>query len=85
MEQLLTVTYPKELAFSLKMKDNEFISEMRKLAIVKLYELGKVSSSKAAKILNLSRVDFIELLNNYQVSIFSFDSEKDLLSDVKNA
>lgn len=85
MEQLLTVTYPKELAFSLKMKDNEFISEMRKLAIVKLYELGKVSSSKAAKILNLSRVDFIELLNNYQVSIFSFDAEKDLLSDVKNA
>lgn len=63
MEQVINVTYPKQLALSLKMQDNEFVQEMQKLAIIKLYELGKISSSIAAKILNLSRVDFIELIN----------------------
>jgi len=85
MEQIINVTYPKQLAFSLKMQDNEFVQEMQKLAIIKLYELGKISSSIAAKILNLTRVDFIELINKYQVSFFSYVSEDELLNDLKNA
>jgi predicted HTH domain antitoxin len=85
MEQVINVTYPKHLAFSLKMQDNEFVQEMQKLAIIKLYELGKISSSNAAKILNLTRVDFIELINKYQVSFFSYVSEDELLNDLKNA
>ncbi len=85
MEQVINVTYPKQLAFSLKMQDNEFVQEMQKLAIIKLYELGKISSSIAAKILNLTRVDFIELINKYQVSFFSYVSEDELLNDLKNA
>jgi len=85
MEQVINVTYPKQLAFSLKMQDNEFIQEMQKLAIIKLYELGKISSSMAAKILNLTRVDFVELINKYQVSFFSYASEEELLNDLKNA
>jgi len=67
------------------MQDNEFIQEMQKLAIIKLYELGKISSSMAAKILNLTRVDFVELINKYQVSFFSYASEEELLNDLKNA
>ena len=85
MEQVINVTYPKQLAFSLKMQDNEFVQEMQKLTIIKLYELGKISSSIAAKILNLTRVDFIELINKYQVSFFSYISEEELLNDLKNA
>jgi len=85
MEQVINVTYPKQLAFSLKMQDNEFVQEMQKLTIIKLYELGKISSSIAAKILNLTRVDFIELINKYQVSFFSYVSEDELLNDLKNA
>ena len=85
MEQFINVTYPKQLAFSLKMQDNEFVQEMQKLTIIKLYELGKISSSIAAKILNLTRVDFIELINKYQVSFFSYVSEDELLNDLKNA
>jgi predicted HTH domain antitoxin len=67
------------------MQDNEFMQEMQKLAIIKLYELGKISSSIAAKILNLTRVDFIELINKYQISVFSYVSEDELLNDLKNA
>jgi len=85
MEQVINVTYPKQLAFSLKMQDNEFVQEMQKLSIIKLYELGKISSSIAAKILNLTRVDFIELINKYQISFFSYVSDDELLNDLKNA
>jgi len=67
------------------MQDNEFVQEMQKLAIIKLYELGKISSSIAAKILNLTRVDFIELINKYQISFFSYVSDDELLNDLKNA
>ncbi len=85
MEQVINVTYPKQLAFSLKMQDSEFVIEMQKLSIIKLYELGKISSSMAAKILNLTRVGFIELINKNQVSFFSCISEDEIFSDLKNA
>jgi len=85
MENIITVSYPKELAFTLKMQDNEFVNEMRKLTVVKLYEIGKISSSLASKILNLNRVDFLELINKYEVSFFSHKSENELLNDLQNA
>ncbi len=84
-EKVLTVSYPKELAFALKMQDKEFINEMRKLTVVKLYEIGKISSSFAAKVLNLNRVVFLELINNYQISFFYHRSDDELLNDFKNA
>lgn len=85
MESVLNVSYPKQLAFSLKMQESEFVNEMRKLAIIKLYEIGKISSGSAAKVLHISRVDFIELINKYQVSFFSFASDNEILNDLKNA
>ncbi len=85
MEQLLTVSYPKQLARSLKMQDHEFVVEMKKLAIVKLYEIGKISSSVAAKVLGLNRVEFVALLHEYKVSFFVFSSENDILNDWNNA
>ena len=85
MENIITVSYPKELAFTLKMQDNEFVNEMRKLTVVKLYEIGKISSSLASKILNLNRVDFLEIINKYEVSFFSHKSEDELINDLQNA
>lgn len=85
MEQDIIVSYPKQLAFSLKMGNNEFVQEMQRLSIVKLYELGKISSSVAAETLNLTRVDFIELISKYKISFFSYVSDNELLKDFKNA
>ena len=65
----IQVSFPEEFGFALKMKEPEFANEMRRLAIVKLYELGKLSSGKAAELLGISRVVFLELVGSYQVSI----------------
>ncbi|MDR3188707.1 MAG: UPF0175 family protein, partial [Prevotellaceae bacterium] len=59
MEKQITISYPETLAFSLKMGYNEFEHEMKTISVVKLYELGKISSGIAANILGTSRLDFL--------------------------
>jgi len=85
MERLIAVTYPESLANSLKLADKEFEKEIKTISLIKLYELGKVSSGTAAKILGINRVDFIEKVGEYQVSIFNFHDENELNEDIANA
>ncbi len=44
MERLIKINYPESLAFSLKMENQEFKDEIKTLSLIKLYELGKISS-----------------------------------------
>jgi predicted HTH domain antitoxin len=85
MERLITINYPESLAFSLKMENKEFKSEIKTISLIKLYELGKISSGLAAKLLNITRIDFIELLQKYNVSYFHKGLENELESDLRNA
>lgn len=85
MERVISINYPESLAFSLKMENHEFMNEMKTISLVKLYELGKISSGKAAQLLNISRVDFLELLRKYKVSCFHEGLENELESDFRNA
>ena len=43
-------------------------------AVVKWFELGRVSQGKASEILGLSRAEFAELLTSYRVSAWQFSS-----------
>ncbi|HHG73868.1 MAG TPA: UPF0175 family protein [Persephonella sp.] len=58
--------------------------EIKIAALAKLYELGKISSGKAAKLLGISRIEFLDLLGKYKVQI-SPDAEEELLKDIENA
>jgi len=69
-----------ELPDELKLKEDE----VKIAALAKLYELGKISSGKAAKLLGISRVEFLDLLGKYKVQIGP-DTEEDLLKDIENA
>ncbi|MBC8486014.1 MAG: UPF0175 family protein [Bacteroidetes bacterium] len=85
MERQISISYPETLAFLLKMGTNEFESEMKTISLVKLYELGKISSGFASKLLSITRIDFLELLERYNVSYFHKGLENELESDYKNA
>lgn len=85
MEQQISINYPESLAFSLKMDNKEFKYEMKTISLIKLYELGKISSGTAAKLLNLNRLEFLELLKKYNVSYFHKGLENELESDLANA
>ncbi len=69
-----------ELPDELKLKEEE----VKTAALAKLYELGKISSGKAAKLLGISRIEFLNLLGKYRVQIET-DTEEELLKDIKNA
>ena len=79
----ITVTYPETLAFSLKMQNNEFEREIKIASLVKFYELGKISSGLAAKTLGITRIDFLDRLADYGVSIYTDADE--LEADMRNA
>ena len=82
MEQLISINYPESLAFSLKMENQEFKNEMKTISLIKLYELGKISSGLAAKLLKMNRIDFLE---KYNISYFHKGLENELESDFLNA
>jgi len=67
------------------MENQEFKSEMKIISLIKLYELGKISSGLAAKLLNMNRIDFLELLEKYNVSYFHKGLENEIESDLSNA
>ncbi len=85
MEHSVSINYPESLAFSLKKSVTEFQKEMKTVSLIKLYELGKISSGFASKLLEISRVDFLELLGKYQVSYFNSNLNNDLELDLENA
>jgi predicted HTH domain antitoxin len=50
--------------------------EARLLFAVKLFEVGKVSLGQAAKIAELSKRAFMEMLGRYGVPIFNYSAEE---------
>lgn len=85
MAHRISIDYPESLALSLKMGNKQFVSEMKILSLVKLYELGKVSSGYAADLLKLNRIDFLDLLKKYNASYFHKGLEDELEDDMNNA
>ena len=50
-----------------KTDEQHFAEELTMLAAVKLYELGRLSSGRAAELAGTSRVDFLSALGRYNV------------------
>ncbi len=81
---VIQVEIPDEVLISLKETSQTVARELRLAAAVKLFELGKLSSGRAAQLAGLSRVEFLLTLGRYQVSPFSLTVEQ-LKRDVDNA
>ncbi len=82
---MINIEYPESLANTLRLSGKDFESEMKKSSLVKLYELGKVSSGVAARVLEISRLDFLELLAKYNVSVLNGFDPDDLNEEIENA
>ncbi|PKP08797.1 MAG: Fis family transcriptional regulator [Bacteroidetes bacterium HGW-Bacteroidetes-4] len=85
MKGMIKIEYPEYLAHTLRLSGKDFEYEMKSSSLVKLFEMGKVSSGVAASVLGLSRVDFLELLAKYKVSIFGAFDPNELEEDITNA
>lgn len=78
------VEIPEEVLISLKKNSETIGRELCLLAAVKLFELSKLSSGRAAQLAGMSRVEFLISLGKYRVSPFSSTVEE-LEKDVRNA
>lgn len=85
MEGKIKIEYPESLANSLKLSEKDFESEIKTSSLVKLYELGRISSGIAAKVLGITRLAFLELLAEYGVSALGQYDIEDLDQDISNA
>jgi predicted HTH domain antitoxin len=70
------VTYPDGLPQLLRMSDREFAAELRFLAAAKLYELGRLSSGKAAELAEMDRVAFLRELDRVGVPAINLRGEE---------
>ena len=78
----LTVSYPQDFELAVSTTTEELEAQVRLMAALKMFELGKLSSGKAAELAGMSRVEFFEMCGRYRVSILNYDPE-DLESELK--
>ena len=84
MTRTLSIQYPDDLLLSLKESPEEFEAEARLLLAVKLYELGRVTTGRAAQLAGLGRVEFMFSLGRFGLSPIGVDPEE-LSEDLANA
>jgi predicted HTH domain antitoxin len=75
---------PEETLISLKTDAESFARDLKLLAAIKLFELGKLSSGRAAQLAGVSRIEFLMMLGRYGVSPFQM-TEEEFRQDILNA
>lgn len=72
----LKIKYPSGFEHAVHMTKEEIEHHIRLMAALKMFELGKISSGKAAELAGMSRVEFFEACGRYKVSLFNYTDEE---------
>ena len=84
----LKIKYPSGFEHAVHMTKEEIEQHIRLMAALKMFELGKVSSGKAAELAGMSRVEFFESCGRYRVSVFNYprdEAEEEIVKDIETA
>jgi predicted HTH domain antitoxin len=81
---IIQLEIPEETLISLKQDPESFSKDLRLLAAVKLLEMGRLSSGRAAQLAGVSRAEFLLLIGRYRISPFASTMEE-IAADIANA
>lgn len=79
-----TINYPETLPDALQQTPAQFEQEAKMAMAVKLFEMKRLSSGMAAKLVGMDRVIFLLALHRYGIAMIDLE-EDELLSDLRNA
>lgn len=83
MNATVTLEVPEEALRLFGDDASTFGREMYEAAVVKWYDEGRISSGQGARMLSLSRADFLDLLFRHKVSPFQYTPEE-LAAEMKS-
>jgi predicted HTH domain antitoxin len=69
----IVIDVPEKVLLAERTDEATFAREVRILAAIKLYELGRLSSGRAAELAGMPRVELLMALGRYKV--FPFEAE----------
>jgi predicted HTH domain antitoxin len=84
----LVVNYPDDLEKAVQMTKDELAAHLRLMAALKMFELGEISSGKAAELAGIPRVEFLEACGRYRVPLYNYppdEIEAELRRDIEVA
>ena len=82
---VVSINVPEEILLDLHENEDDFAAYMKCMLAVDLYKNKKVSLGYCASIADMTKEDFIKYLGKNEISIFSFEDEKEFLEELANA
>ena len=76
---------PDSFDYGIKLTGFELDRHLRLMAALKMFELGKISSGRAAQLAGMSRVDFLDTCGRYRISPFNYsdsDAEQEIAKEL---
>jgi len=70
--RILEIPYPADLPQALGESPEEFERQIKFLVAARMYEMGRVSSGRAAELAGVSRAAFLEDLGRCRISVFNY-------------
>lgn len=84
MQNQMNMQYPKNWLDVLQLTQKSFEEEAKMAMAAKLFEMKRLSSGMAAKLIGVPRVHFLLNLQRFNVPMIDLDDDE-LLADVENA
>ena len=79
------ITIPESILLSLREPVESIGLEMKRALSLRYYASRRLSLGQCAELAEMNKKAFIQYLSSHKISIFNFDSEDELLEDIRNA